>query len=329
MKRYAHLLLYVLPLLFVLNGCSKDDDNPIQPAINEAELLVQAVEGSDGGYLNTACPAIITADDVYTDVYGAKKFYIMDVRAAADYALGHIQGAVNVTIANGVQHVKSLTGTYDKIVVVCYTGQSAAFLTAILRLNGVSNVFSMKYGMTAWHKNFDRLTSKMSSQYAAQFVDTDYPKAAAGSLPTLSTGLTTGAAILQSRLDSVLAQGYSMVSIDPSIVMADPSKYYIVNYWPASEYTSFKHIPGAMQYTPKADLKLSTFLKTLPTDKIIVVYCYSGQTSSNVATILRVMGYNAKSLSYGANGLIWQTMKDGGKKPFEASADCKDFPYVQ
>jgi rhodanese-related sulfurtransferase len=58
-----------------------------------------------------------------------------------------------------------------------------------------------------------------------------------------------------------------------------------------------------MQYTPKADLKMSTFLKTLSTEKPVVVYCYTGQTSSHVAAFLRVVGYDAKSLLYGANGM--------------------------
>lgn len=329
MKRTAFSLLLVLPLLLGLSSCSDDDNTINPPAVNESELVVQALEGADGGYLNTTCPALITADDVYTDVYGAKKFYVMDVRATADFALGHIDGAVNVTVANALAHVKSLTGSYDKIVVVCYSGQTASFVTAILRMRGYTTAFAMKYGMSAWHSDFDKISAKVSSQYAGSFEVTDNAKPAAGNLPTLATGLSNGADILNVRVDSVLAKGFGAASVDVATVMADPSKYFIANYWPASEYTGFKHIPGAAQYTPKADLKLSTFLKTLPTNKTIVVYCYSGQTSANVAAILRVMGYDAKSLLYGASAMIWQTLKDNSKKPFEASADCKNFPYVQ
>jgi rhodanese-related sulfurtransferase len=330
MKRFTSLFILIVPVFLFLAGCSKDDSNPVQPTINESELAIQALEGTDGGYLNVACPAIVDAKLVYEDINGAKKWHIIDVRAAADYALGHVDGAVNVTIAGILTYMKTITpSSYDKIVIICYTGQSAAFTTAILRMAGYANVFSMKYGMSSWNKDFDRITSKVSSQYVAQFVDTDSPKAAAGALPTLSTGKTTGTEILQVRIDSVLAQSYTKVAIDAATVMANPSNYYIVNYWPVSDYTLCKHIPGAIQYTPKADLKLSTFLKTLPTDKTIVVYCYTGQTSANVATILRVMGYDARSLSYGTNGMIWQTMKDNSKTHFEQGIDCNDFAYVK
>lgn len=330
MKRTSFLLIALIPVLLFVTGCSKDEDPITPPAINEAELVIQALEGSDGGYLNKDCPAIVTAQNVYEDLQGSKKYHIIDVRGAADYAKGHIDGAVNVAIADILTHMKSITPTnFDKVVIACYTGQSAAFAVAILRMSGYSNVFSMKYGMTSWHADFDRLSTQISSDYVSQFVATETPKAAAGKLPTLATGKTTGTEILQARIASVLADGYSKTAIDKATLFLDLSKYYIVNYWPAAEYTGIGHIPGSIQYTPKADLKLSTFLKTLPTDKTIVIYCYTGQTSANVAAILRVMGYDAKTLGLGTNGMIWQKMKDAGKTAFNATSDVMNFPYVK
>jgi rhodanese-related sulfurtransferase len=73
------------------------------------------------------------------------------------------------------------------------------------------------------------------------------------------------------------------------------------------------------------DLKLSTNLKTLPTDKSIVVYCYTGQTSASTAFILRTLGYDAKSLSYGANAMFYDTMP--GTK-FVPATEIKGYPYV-
>lgn len=330
MKRTSFLLIALIPVLLFVTGCSKDEDPITPPAINEAELVIQALEGTDGGYLNKDCPSIVSAQQVHEDLQSAKKWYIVDVRAAADYAKGHIDGAVNVAIADILTHMKSITpANYEKIVIVCYTGQSAAFAVAILRMSGYANVSSMKYGMTSWHADFDRLSTQISSDYVSQFVTTETPKAAAGNLPTLATGKTTGAEILQTRIASVLADGYSKSAIDKATLFLDLSKYYIVNYWPAAEYTGIGHIPGSIQYTPKADLKLATFLKTLPTDKTIVIYCYTGQTSANVAAILRVMGYDAKTLAFGTNGMIWQKMKDAGKTAFNAASDVMNFPYVK
>ncbi|MFZ1730064.1 MAG: rhodanese-like domain-containing protein [Bacteroidota bacterium] len=329
LKNYAWTLILVLPLLVFSSACSSDDDPIVTPTVNEAELLVQQLEGANGDYLNTAAAAIVPAVDVYADVTGAKKFYLIDVRAAADYALGHVAGAHNVLIADVLTHMKTVNvANYDKIIVICYTGQSAAWTTAMLRMSGYTTAFSMKYGMTSWHSDFDRLSSKVKSDRLGDFVTTASPaKPAVGALPTLSTGKTTGAEILADRIAAIHAEGYSPSAIDAATVFGTPDQYFIVNYWPEADYLNLGHIPGSYQYTPKADLKLATFLKTLPTNKTVVVYCYTGQTSANVAAILRVMGYDAKSLSYGTNGLIWQRMKDNAKTAFDATVDCKNFAY--
>ena len=66
--------------------------------------------------------------------------------------------------------------------------------------------------------------------------------------------------------------------------------------------------PEQCNTTPKESIKLSTDLKTIPTDKTVVVYCYTGQTSANLAAYLRVIGYDAKSLLFGTNGMIYDDM---------------------
>lgn len=329
LKQYTWTLILVLPLLVFTSACSDDDDDPVTPPANEAELLVQELEGAMGDYLNTACPAIVTADNVFQDVTGAKKMYLLDIRAAADYALGHVAGAHNVAIADVFTHMQGVNvANYDKIVVICYTGQSAAWTTAMLRMKGYNNAFSMKYGMSSWHPDFDRLSSRLKSDRLNDFVTTAAPaKPAMGSLPTIATGKTTGAEILADRLAAIHAEGYSLSATDAATVFSTPDQFFVLNYWPDGDYTGIGHIPGAYQYTPKADLKLATMLKTLPTNKTIAVYCYTGQTSANVAAILRVMGYDAKSLSFGTQGMIWQKMKDAGKTAFDASVDCKGFAY--
>jgi rhodanese-related sulfurtransferase len=75
-----------------------------------------------------------------------------------------------------------------------------------------------------------------------------------------------------------------------------------------------------MQYTPKESLKLAADLKTLPTNKTIVVYCYTGQTSSHLAAYLRLLGYDAKTLMFGTNGMIYDNMvATGGMSVFKSS----------
>jgi rhodanese-related sulfurtransferase len=329
LRQYAVSILLILPLLIFASACSDDDDAPITPAASEAELLIAELEGGNGDYMNTTCPSIVRADAVHDNVTGAKTWYIIDIRAADAYATGHVPGAVNVPRADIFTHMATINaGSYDKIVIVCYSGQSAAWTTSLLRLSGIMNVASMKYGMSSWHSDFDTITGKKSDAYASQFVKTASPaKPAVGVLPTISTGKTTGAEILAARVAAVHADDYGMAATDAATVFASPDQYFIVNYWVEADYLGLGHFPGAYQYTPKEDLKLSAFLLTLPTDKTIAVYCYTGQTSANIAVIPRVLGYDAKSISFGTQGMIWQTMIDNNKTAYNVnnSSDCWGF----
>jgi rhodanese-related sulfurtransferase len=76
-------------------------------------------------------------------------------------------------------------------------------------------------------------------------------------------------------------------------------------------------------------MKLSADLKTLPTDKTIVVYCYTGQTSANLAAYLRLVGYDAKSLKFGTNGMIFNKMEEAGITSVFTEAQIMGYDYVQ
>ncbi len=135
---------------------------------------------------------------------------------------------------------------------------------------------------------------------ATQFENDAVAKAAKGNMPTLSTGQTTGQAIFEARVSTVLAEGFGAAKISNTDVFANPDNYYIVNYWAQTDYDHYGHVPGAMQYTPKQSIAYNVDLTTLPTDKTVVVYCWTGQTSANMAAYLRILGYDAKSLLFGA-----------------------------
>jgi len=66
--------------------------------------------------------------------------------------------------------------------------------------------------------------------------------------------------------------------------------------------------PGSYQYTPKSSLHSAADLATLPTDKTIVIYCYSGQHGSQAALWLTLLGYDARDLKFGTNGMIYDIM---------------------
>lgn len=324
-------LSFVLVALLVLTvgGCKENSTEPTA-SINEAQVLLSYLE-SNGDYINTSAPSVIAAADVRTNMLSnPSKQYVIDLRSATDFAVGHIEGAKNVTFAGLLTHVKGITATsYDRIVIACYSGQTAAYGASLLRLMGYNNVYSLKFGMASWATQFATTTWKtnIGNARANDFTATSTAKNAAGDLPTISTGKTSGAEILEARVNELLTAGYSAATVNNSTLFTGLSNYYIVNYWSAAEYTDPGHIPGAVNYVPKTDLKSSVALKTLPTNKPVVVYCYTGQTSSFIAAYLKVLGYDAKSLLYGGNAMIYDKMVAKNMTTFKDS-EIKEYPTV-
>jgi rhodanese-related sulfurtransferase len=328
MKTLRLLLYSLLISSLVFTACKKDDEE--ETPINQAQVLVEFLESSSSpygkNYPATDLPSIKTADAVHTDILTGADIYIIDIRSAADFATGFIDGAVNVAAGSVLDHVQSEgLAMDDKIYIVCYTGQTAGWVTSILRLSGYTNAWSMKWGMCSWHSDFaGKWQSNISNGKATQFEDDDVAKGAKGDLPTLNTGQTTGQAIFEARVSDVLAEGFGAAAVSNDEVFNNLSNYYIVNYWAQTDYDHYGHIPGAMQYTPKESMNYNVDLTTLPTDKTVVVYCWTGQTSAFMTAYLRILGYNAKSLKFGANAMIYDELE--GHKWTDGA--IMDYDYV-
>ena len=337
MKHTKILWLSVLFAFLFLASCSKDKEETATPTptINESEVLATYLESTSSplgkDYINSAdMPSIISAEEVHSlNLTG--QVYIIDIRSAADFAIGHIANANNVALGNILTHIDSVDLTnYTKVAIVCYTGQTAGFAASLLRIMGYDKVYSMKWGMCSWNTDFaDKWNNATANgnTYTTQFTADATEKGPAGDMPTLSTGKTTGQEILQARVDALLAEGFSPATISNTVVFDNLSSYYIVNYWPANHYADPGHIPGAMQYTPKQSIKLSADLKTLPTNKTVVVYCYTGQTSAFLTAYLRLLGYDAKSLLFGTNGMIYDKMVQMGGLPVFNADQIMGYEY--
>ncbi len=105
---------------------------------------------------------------------------------------------------------------------------------------------------------------------------------------------------------------------DFSLDLDGYNHFYLVCFGPGQLYSPYGFLdkypdilchPLAAVYYQNAeirsDLQSITHLQTLPNDKIIAVYSISGHASAFVAAYLRVLGYKAKSLVYGANSFVY------------------------
>ncbi len=325
--------LWILSILFaflLITSCKKDDETPTVQ-INESEVLATFLESTDcplmKDYVNSDMPSIISATDVYT-LNQTGQIYIIDIRSATDFATGHIENAHNVALGDLLTHIESVDLTpYTKVAIVCVTGQTAGYAALLLRLLGYDKVFSMKWGMCSWNDVFATAwQNNIGNTYATQFTTDVTAKGPKGNMPKLTTGKTNGMAILEARVDDVFAEGFDVAKITAQTVFNDLTNYYILNYWPQNHY-DIGHIPGAIQYTPKQSIALAADLKTLPTDKTIVVYCYTGQNSAFLTGYLRLLGYDAKSILFGTNGMIYDIMVTEGMTVFKAD-QIMGYPYI-
>jgi 3-mercaptopyruvate sulfurtransferase SseA len=176
--------------------------------------------------------------------------------------------------------------------------------------------------MSGWNSKFDKWTPNISDRalqspnWSAtntiqQPVSFGYPKTAATE--------TTGEAILRERVAYMLSKGLQGVAA--ADVLAAPTTFFINNYWTEADVNQYGHIKGA--YRINETLKIANDgLKNLDPNSTIVVYCWTGQTSALVSSYLNVLGYNAKSISFGANALINSQLQ---KNKWTVSGN---FPYV-
>ena len=98
---------------------------------------------------------------------------------------------------------------------------------------------------------------------------------------------------------------------------------FILDVRAAADY-ALGHIPGAVNIGAKV-LFTPENLAKLPKDKQIVVACYTGQTSSQVVSVLNMLGYNATNLKFGTPA--WAMVPGVATAPFDAAKDSLGYAF--
>ncbi len=314
-------IIFFASLLFVTTSCKKDDPTPDPtPTVNHHQVMVDYMKANNLDLNNMTDQWVIDANAINTA--GPQTFFIIDLRSATDFAAGRLPGAINSTLGNIITTAAQNTAQ-KPILVTCYTGQTAAWGLVALRLSGYPTAKIMKFGMSSWNADFDKWTANVANianGHNNWSTTNNIQTNVTFSKPSFTATATDGAAILAERVNYMLTQGYQ--AIDASVVLGNPSNYFINNYWTNAVVTQYGHITGA--YRINEDLLLSTDgIKYLDKDATVVTYCWTGQTSSLVSAYLTVLGYNAKSLKFGANAMIHDQLQ---ANKWTTSAD---FPYEQ
>ena len=98
--------------------------------------------------------ALVCWHDLKASLTGDRRPLIVDVREPNEFdgPLGHIDGAINVPLAQLPAASEDLGACAPPVVVVCRTDKRSARAAGILRARGVENVRVLRGGMEAWSK---------------------------------------------------------------------------------------------------------------------------------------------------------------------------------
>ena len=301
--------ILIVTLSFLMVSCDKNED-----AIVEFDELTEymAANGMDLPAMLTDWLA--TASAVNAD---PSAYFVMDIRkkdyyfaGTPDFEDGHIPGAHSVALADVVTYEAANNAGNLPVVVACYTGHDSGHGTMALRLSGVTTAKSLKWGMSSWHSDFNLWDSKIGNaagNYAGSWDDSDSTPTlpSFADSPELVSGLEDGAAILDYQITNAVVDGLN--GITNSEVLAAPTAFDIYTYWAKADWDVYGSIAGSYQVTPGA-FGLDN-LDILDPSTTNVFTCWSGQTASMIAAWLNALGYDARTLKFSANGMIYDELQ--------------------
>jgi len=231
--------------------------------------------------------------------------FLVSVRAPDAYALGHIEGAINIPWKTIVDPASlAMLPTDQPIVVYCYTGHTGQVAATLLNALGY-DVQNLKFGMMGWTADDEVLaTGRYSAAPGYPTVTEATVATETYDLPVLATGETEASEIALAAAQAMLAD-WSPVTTAETLFdnMADgddSNDYFVVSVRAADAY-ALGHVEGAINIGWKAIADPAN-LAMLPTDQPIMIYCYTGHTGQVAATALKMLGYDVINMKFGMMG---------------------------
>jgi rhodanese-related sulfurtransferase len=325
LRRFLPLLLVVVISLSLFAACQT-------ATVSEFD----AVRAAADGYLTSSPKWNISTQDLYmllNDGDAGNDPFIVSVRAASQYEKGHIPGAINIGLAALTEpdNLAKLP-TDRKIVVYCYTGHTGSQATALLNLMGY-DASNLKFGMTAWTKDTEIAPGRFEPEKHRMDYAFETGSGAAAqtyALPVLENSVSGDASeIVRAAAEAYLTSSpkWNISTQDLYMLLNDGdagNDPFILSVRAASQYEK-GHVPGAINIGLAA-LADPANLAKLPTDKKIVVYCYTGHTGSQAAAILNVLGYDVSNLKFGMTA--WTEDTDIAPGAFSNDTAAMEYSFV-
>ena len=200
-------------------------------------------------------------------------------------------------------------------------------VTALLNLCGY-DVTNLTWGIMGWTKDTTVATKQFANPDTDLATETTINVATATyDIPAVNnTSSTDASEIIRAACDNYASNGFKnikVVELQELITDDDPANDPVILSVRKAEDYAKGHIPGAINIGFQSIAKIENLQKLNP-DKQIVVYCYTGRSSSQATAILNALGYDAVNLVWGISG--WTTDPDIAPKRFNPDTSV-DYPF--
>ena len=291
-------------------------------AMAQSEVLTDADGYFSGGTKN------ISADVLYdnlNDGDDSNNPYIISVRSKEDYDKGHIPGAVWMDAKTLFTTDNLATIPMDKeVVVYCYTGQTASQVTSALNMIGY-DAYNLLFGFGAWNSD----PNAGSKVFDETKMGNDFPTTTE---PTVMVMIAHPPATPLAPTSQPAAEAYfsggtkniSAADLFDNLNDGDTSNDPTVISVRSEEDYNKGHIAGAIWLDTKTMFGQDGLVSVDP-DRPVVVYCYTGQTASQVTSALNMLGYDASSMSFGMQA--WTMDKDVRARMYNPDTHTFNYGY--
>lgn len=329
MRLKLFTLLILIISLFICFSCSSSTDANDESNFELIQPTLEANATAGNGHPITAQ----TVFDNMNDGDASNDYFVLSVRSADAYALGHIPGAINIPWTTIAKDASLAQLPKDKpIAVYCFTGHTGQIATTALVNMGYDAV-NIKWGFMSWTQDATaRVQTAFSEDVDAHdfAVETTAHTGGDYDLPDPEFLDSQNAEkVMQAAADNYVSNHAPVISaqalfdnLNDGDTTNDPQ---IVSVRSAADYAK-GHVPGAINIPWKTIANIEN-LKKLDPSREIVVYCYTGHTGQYATTVLNMLGYDALNMKYGM--MSWT--KDATVRvmsPFTEGVDSHDYAFT-
>lgn len=258
-----------------------------------------------------AAPPFMAAENVYEDVVkgGEQGYFLVSLQSRADFAKGHVPGAVNIPFEEITEQKSLALLPRDKMIVLtCDDGHRS--MTASLYFNQLGyRATTMPMGLSHWNRAQSAAAYTASAGYPVSNKNTE--AAPGNKIPAIPGKGAKGDELITGRTKAVLASGKHFF-MDRTELYREAARdggkgVFVVSIQRPEDY-ALGHVPGAVNI-PYTQIATMESLAKLPTDRKIVVVCYIGHIGAAVTLMLNQLGYDAYDLRFGTMG--WNDTTEG------------------